>query len=222
MIKGVIFDFDGVIVHSESLHEKAWIAVLQKKGFSLTKGQFLAGFGLKNERFIREILQLDVTDNEMRTIIEEKEALFQEIIQKESIRAIEGVEKLIHMLVEKGFICAVGSSSIYSNIEIILKKLNLFKYFQAITSAEDVKEGKPSPEVFLRCAEKVGLPPEECLVFEDAPLGIEAAKRASMQAVAITTTFPREVFEKLSYKPDRIIPRYEDISLEAGNFFNFN
>jgi len=212
---GVIFDFDGVIVDSEASHELCWHKVAARRGKTLSRDVFLHGFGLKNERFIKELLAWTQDDDEVAAIIQEKETYFQEYIATHPLPAINGVEGCIRKLADRSIPYVIGSSSILKNIELVLQGMKLNSYFPYIVSGEDVRVGKPNPEVFLRCAELISMPPERCVVFEDAFAGIEAAKRANMRAVAVTTTFSEESFFQKSFAPDALIADFKDLELDA-------
>jgi beta-phosphoglucomutase family hydrolase len=214
---GAIFDFDGVVIDSEKSHEECWQKVAERRSKPIARDAFLYGFGLKNERFIKEVLGWTQDDQEVAAIIKEKERYFQDLVAARSIPLIPGIVSFLDALAERGVPCVIGSSSILKNIDIALEATKLTRYFQKIVSGEDVKAGKPNPEVFLLCAEKIGFPPERCIVFEDALFGIEAAKRARMRAVAITTTFPKERFIEWEFKPDSIVAGFNEISLDVLN-----
>ncbi len=210
-----IFDFDGVIIDSERTHEQCWQRVAKKRGLSMSRDAFLQGFGLKNERFIQEVLAWTKDAGEIAAIIQEKEAFFQEIAVQDGVPLIPGVEAFLKKLQAMQVSCVIGSSSILKNIDIILRKAKIEKYFSAIVSGEDVHAGKPDPEVFIRCAEKIKTSCDRCVVFEDAYYGIEAAKRAKMHAIALTTTFSEEIFRAHPFLPDTIISSFEEVDLAA-------
>ena len=211
-MKGAIFDFDGVIVDSCSLHGKCWKRVSEdlKKPFSWDI--FLRGFGVKNERFIREMLGWADDSKEIAQIANMKERLFHEALEQDGIKLIEGTAPLIQKLKERRVPCAIGSSAQLANIELVFSHHKELAFlFDAIVSADDVSIGKPDPQVFLLAAQQLGIAPQACVVFEDAPLGIEAAHRANMGTVAITTTFPKERLEKA--KPDLLVDSLDQPSV---------
>lgn len=211
---GAIFDFDGVIVDTEEHHDLCWQKVAQELNLTITYEQFVAGFGVKNERFIREILGWTDDPKRAHEIAMRKEAIFQEHIKTADVQLVAGVDTLLEALYEEKVPCAIASSSIVKNIELLLQHSHIRKYFSHIISGEDVKEGKPNPECFLKAAVSVQMPPERCVVFEDALLGVEAAKRAKAKCVAITTTFDKQKFEQLAHKPDMIINKFNQIDLK--------
>lgn len=208
-----IFDFDGVIVDTEWHHEVCWQAVAKERKQGVTHEQYVSGFGVKNERFIREILAWTKDPSEIEAVSKRKEQLFQEHIAQETVSLIPGVDGLLQTLHEARVPCAIASSSILKNIELLLKNSPIRGYFSFIVSGENVREGKPNPECFLQAANGLKIAPEQCVVFEDALLGVEAAKRAGCKAVAITTTFDRSQFEGLSYKADKIIDTFSELNL---------
>lgn len=207
---GAIFDFDGVILDTERHHEICWEKVAQERKASLSRQQFVNGFGVKNERFIREILGWTQDPEEIERIAKRKEALFQEHAATHAIGLIPGVEQFLDELTKKRVPCAIASSSILKNIELLLRHSSVKRYFSQIVSGEDVSHGKPHPEVFLKAAKKLGLAPERCVVFEDALLGVEAAVRAGSKVVALTTTFAKKEFESLPFCPDLLISDFNE------------
>jgi HAD superfamily hydrolase (TIGR01509 family) len=190
---GAIFDFDGVLFHSEREHELCWQQIAAVEGKPLSRDQFLRGFGVKNDLFIRDILKWTSDDREIARIIHEKESLFQQRLTTMPLRPIKGTVDLVERLVAAEIPCAIGSSSVRHNIDLVLAPYpHLATSFSVIISGEDVTRGKPDPDVFLKAAQGLKIVPEHCVVFEDAPLGIEAGKAAHMKVVGLTTTFPIE------------------------------
>lgn len=126
------------------------------------------------------------------------------------LQALPGVVPLLESLHAAGFRIALGSSTPWSNIRVVLKAIGVEQWFDAIVSGDDVTHGKPHPEVFLKAAEKIGVPPECCVVIEDAMVGIQAAKAAGMGCLAVATTHPRE---KLS-EADRVVDTLAGLTAE--------
>ena len=218
---GAIFDFDGVLFHSEQCHEACWQEVALEEGLPIVREQFLRGFGVKNELFIREILKWTADPQEIARLIKKKEALFQKRLQDHPLDPILGTVDLVRRLVENGVPCAIGSSSIRKNIDLVMAPYpDLWAMFSEVASGEDATHGKPDPEVFLKAAAKLHRPPHLCVVFEDAPLGIEAAKRAGMKVVGVTTTFAKGELQKAN--PDLLVDTLSSVSLQdLFNFFSF-
>jgi len=187
---GAIFDWDGVIIDSSRQHEESWERLAREINKPLPKGHFKAGFGMKNEFIIPNILAWSHDEAEVRRLSLRKEALYREIILEKGLSPLPGVLTWLERLDAAGIPRAIGSSTHRENIEVSLDALGLRPFFQQIVSAEDVSHGKPDPEVFLAAAAKIAMPPDRCVVFEDAHVGIEAAHRAGMRVIAVATTNP--------------------------------
>jgi len=204
MIKGVIFDWDGVVVDSSHLHEKSWELLAEEEGRELPEDHFIKGFGMKNERVIPEVLGWDVTTEKLKGLSLRKEALYRELIDQEGLPLLPGVEEFISYLNEMTIPMVIGSSTHLLNITKVLDNLTLIHIFTDIVCGDDVIHGKPAPDIFLKAAEKLGLPPEDCLVVEDALVGIEAAQRANMTVAAVTTTCSRDQLGHADCVVDRL------------------
>lgn len=185
---GAIFDWDGVVIDSSAHHEESWERLAKETGYSLPPGHFKKGFGMKNEVIIPNFLQWTSDPAEINRLSLRKEALYREIVLEWGLEPLAGVVTWLSRLRDAGIPCAIGSSTHRLNIETGLKSIGLKDRFQAIITAEDVSHGKPDPEVFVKAAGRLSLPPERCVVFEDALVGIEAAHRGGMKVVAVATT----------------------------------
>lgn len=206
----MIFDWDGVVIDSSSLHAKSWDLLAEEENRELPHDHFKKGFGRKNIHIIPEILRWTDDADEVVRLSQRKEALYRELIRKEGVVALPGVAVLLQSLQDAGIPCCVGSSTDRENIELALEVLGLRPFFADIVSAEDVKEGKPHPDVFLKAAARLGLPPSACVVVEDAHVGIEAAQAGGMAVVAVATTHPLESLQGA----DRAVATLEAISPE--------
>ncbi len=189
---GAIFDWDGVIIDSASLHEQSWQRLAAELGKSIAPESFIRGFGMKSARIIEEIHHWSSEPEEIARLAKRKEALYREIVAESEIAPLPGVVEWLQRLDEALAPCAVASSTERLNIDTVLKRIGLREAFAVIVSAEDVIHGKPHPEVFLKAAERLGLTPERCVVFEDAHVGIEAGHAAGMKVVAVATTHSKE------------------------------
>lgn len=188
MIFGAIFDWDGVIIDSSSHHEESWERLAKETGFTLPEGHFKKGFGMKNEVIIRDLLNWSDRPEEILKLSLRKEELYREILLDWGVDPLPGVTGWLAKLRQRGIRCAIGSSTHRLNIETSLRMLGIGDFFSAIVTAEDVAHGKPDPEVFLTAAKRIGHSPSDCVVFEDALVGIEAAHRGGMKVVAVATT----------------------------------
>lgn len=185
---GAIFDWDGVIIDSSRHHEESWERLAREAGRSLPAGHFLKGFGMKNEAIIPGILDWTRDPAEISRLSLRKEELYRDIIRERGISPLPGAREFIERLAAAGVPMAIGSSTHRLNIETSLEILGLRGRMRALVTAEDVRHGKPDPEVFLKAAAALGKPPSACVVFEDAPVGIEAALAGGMAVVGVATT----------------------------------
>ncbi len=201
---GAIFDWDGVIINSARHHEISWDRLAAEAGKILPEGHFVKGFGRKNEFIIPEILGWTRDPLEIRKLSLHKEELYREVVRELGITALPGVEVWLQMLRDAGIPCVIGSSTHRENIVTTLEVLKLKEFFADIVSAEDVRQGKPDPEVFLTAAARIGVEPAHGVVFEDALVGIAAAKAAAMRVVAVATTEPKEKLAHADFVVDRM------------------
>ena len=185
---GAIFDWDGVIIDSSSHHEESWERLAKETGYQLPPGHFKKGFGMKNEFIIPNLLHWTTDPEEINRLSLRKETLYREIVLEWGLKPLAGVVAWLDQLRGAAIPCAIGSSTHRLNIETGLALIGLKDRFQVIVTAEDVSHGKPDPEVFLKAASRVCVPPEKSVVFEDALVGIEAAHRGGMKVVAVATT----------------------------------
>lgn len=202
MFKGAIFDWDGVIIDSHRAHESAWEALAAELGQPLPPGFFKATFGMRNDKIIPEFTSW-VPGNDparVRELGDQKEAMYREVIRRDGIDPLPGVVALLEGLRAAGIPCSVGSSTSLENIQTIMEMTGLADYFAAITAERDVTRGKPDPQVFLKAAEKIHCAACDCVVFEDAHVGIEAALAAGAKAIAVGTTHPLESFRTAHYR----------------------
>ncbi len=187
---GAIFDWDGVIIDSGKLHERSWHRLAGELGKTLTPDSFIRGFGMKSAHIIEEIHRWAQEPAAIARLTERKEALYREIVGQSEIAPLPGVVEWLDRLRQTGIPRAVASSTHRANIAAVLERIGLQNAFDAIVSAEDVDQGKPDPEVFLKAASRLGMAPARCVVFEDAHVGVEAAHAAGMKVVAVATTHP--------------------------------
>lgn len=190
--RALIFDFDGVIADTNPLHVKTWAMLGEKAGFPLENPDYIGKCGLRTGDVIRKLLQWPVREEEIDSFGIQKEELFREIVGRDGIPAIPGVLDFIARAKALHIPVAIGSSAPPENIVACNAALGLTGVFDAIVSGEDVARGKPAPDIFLRAAAGLGMPPEACLVFEDSPAGVAAAHAAGMQVVGLLTSHTAE------------------------------
>jgi len=186
-VRAVIWDMDGVIADTGAFHCRSWQFAFNKQGITFTEADFQRIFGQRNDTIIRLILGREVTQSEIESIANDKEVYFRETV-KSHVRPFPGVMALLKTQKTHGISAAVASSAPLENIQLILAEAGIADYFQAIVFGKEVSEGKPSPQVFLKAAEKLGVEPANCIVIEDAVAGVAGAKRAGMRCIAVTNT----------------------------------
>ena len=206
---GAIFDWDGVLINSAAQHEISWERLARECGKTLPENHFKRGFGMKNEVIIPELLRWTNVPTEIRILSLRKEAIYREVVREQGMTALPGVETWLRTLRDEGIPCAIASSTHRENITTTLEVLGLEEFFSAIVTAEDVKRGKPDPEVFLTAARRIGVEPADAVVFEDALVGITAAHAAGMRAVAVTTTEREDAL----VHADWVVNRLDELSV---------
>jgi beta-phosphoglucomutase family hydrolase len=204
-----IFDWDGVVIDSSTQHEKSWELLAAETGKPLPTGHFKKGFGKKNQVIIPDVLAWSHDPEEIQRLGDRKEELYRELVSEGGMTILPGASELLAALKASGIPRAVASSTSRTNLEAIFASTGLHQFFDAVVSAEDVVKGKPAPDVFLKAASLLGVPPKSCIVFEDALFGIEAAQRAGMKVVAVATTNPLDILGHA----DRAVESLEEISV---------
>lgn len=211
MLRGVLFDMDGVLVNNLEVHHAAFMEFFRRYGIERSFDELSHLFGRGNDEIMGELMPKDIVERVgIRALGHEKEAIYREIYAP-TIVPQEGLHTLLASLRDAGIGCAVGSSGYRANVDFVLDKCNIEPYFAAIVAGDEVTRCKPDPEIYLTAAAKLGLEPCECLVFEDAEAGIEAAKRAGMKVVALATTFTRDFLATTD--ADMIIDDFRDIDV---------
>jgi HAD superfamily hydrolase (TIGR01509 family) len=193
-VRALLWDLDGVIVDSGRYHYLAYREVLAPLGAEPAEEEFFSRlFGRRNEDIIRAVLGPGLPPGRVHEIAAAKEEAFRRLVRG-NVRALPGAAELMRRAAEAGLKQAIVSSTPRANIDLILESLGLAGLPGAVVSAEDVTRGKPDPEGVLIAASRLQVEPSACLVIEDAPEGVEAARAAGMRALAVTTTRPAQRF----------------------------
>ncbi len=210
-----IFDLDGTLVDSYDAHFEAWRLISARHGVAVTVDDYYSHFGRRNEDLLRECWRRagrgQLTPDEIAALDHEKEAAYREIV---AVRfpIMDGARELVASLRAAGFRTAVGSSGPPLNVQRAIDGLELVAAFDAVVTGRDVKRSKPDPECFLLAASRVGVDPARCVVFEDAPAGITAAKAAGMKCIAITSKGHTPERQR---DADLIVPTVRDVTVAA-------
>lgn len=188
-IKAFIFDLNGTMINDMEYHTKGWMYVLNNDlGSNFDYPRVKQEMYGKNSEVLKRFFGPDrFTEDELTQISEEKERRYREAFLPE-LKLLPGLHQFLQKAKDAGIKMAIASAAIPSNIDFVLDGLHIRDYFEAIVSAHDVAESKPHPETFLKAAQLLGVPAENCLVFEDAPKGAEAALNAGMKTFVLTTT----------------------------------
>jgi beta-phosphoglucomutase len=186
--KGVLFDMDGVLIDSYAAHFESWRRLADENGRTYTESQFKAGFGRTSREVIAEQWKSEPLSNErIRKLDERKEAIFREIVSRD-FPVMDGAVELIRELLSAGFQLAVASSGPPDNVRLTIARLGVHDLVRAVVTGADVQRGKPDPQVFQLAAERIDARPDRCVVVEDAPVGIEAARRGGMRCIGLAST----------------------------------
>lgn len=207
ILEAVLWDLDGVIADTGAYHYRAWVDVFGKRGVNFTEKEFMSYFGRRHDTIIQSALGESLSPEEFEAITSEKQANYRRRVA-DNIRPLPGAIELLRSLKQQGIKMAIASSAPLENVEIIIRGLNIEDCFQAIAWGTEVAEGKPSPQIFLLAARKLGAEPGNCVAIEDAIAGVAAAKRAGMKCVAVTNSHPRNSLKKA----DLIVDTLKEVS----------
>lgn len=191
MTKVIIWDMDGVLADTGDAHYAAWRALYAERGERITYEQFAETFGMANGPILRQWLGDDTPEEEIISLGKHKEELFREQIA-EHVHLLPGIRNWLGRAQAEGYRQVIASSGEMANIAAIAGTLEIANYFDALISGAFLPRSKPDPAIFFQAAAAAGASPETSIVIEDGLAGIEAARRANMACIAITTTQPRQ------------------------------
>ena len=191
--KAYLFDLNGTMINDMAYHIRAWYRILNELGANISREIVKEECYGKNNELLERIFPGRFSDDEKNRMSIEKEKQYQ-LEFKPHLALVPGLQTFLEKAYKGGIKMAIGSAAIKFNIDFVLDNLDIRHYFDALISADDVLESKPSPETFLKCAERLKISPADCIVFEDAPKGVESAMNAGMQVVVITLMHEKEEF----------------------------
>ncbi|MCH5718446.1 HAD family hydrolase [Niabella hibiscisoli] len=204
--KAFLFDLNGTMINDMEYHIKAWYRILNELGAEISLEKTKEECYGKNHELLDRVFpgRFSIEDKNKMSI--EKERQYQEEFRPH-LQLLAGLPGVLEHYHSKGIKMAIGSAAIMFNIDFVLDGLGIRHYFQAIVSADDVANSKPDPETYLKCADLLQVPASDCLVFEDAPKGVEAAANAGMDCFVLTTMHQKEEFIQsniIGFAPDFI------------------
>lgn len=185
-LRGVIFDMDGVLVDSGQHHRAAWQALLAELNATASPELWRLTIGRPAHEAVSLLLGRDLAHDEAMRLAGRKRDLYRHFARRSAV-AVPGATAFVGSVARSGTACAVATSASRHDARHVLDALGLAALFGAVVTAEDVRQGKPHPEVYLRAADEIGVSPGDCLVFEDAVVGVQAARQAGMRVIGVTT-----------------------------------
>lgn len=185
--RAALWDMDGTLVDTAELHFAAWSRLFDDLKKPFTRDDFAATFGMRNPEIFAQLCpDAGFSQADLDELGERKENYYRSAAREQGVDLLPGARELLTGLLQAGFKQAVGTSAPRGNLDLILELTGAGPFFQAGITAEDTQRGKPDPQVFLLGAERLATPPASCVVFEDAPHGVEAGKAGGMKCVGIT------------------------------------
>lgn len=210
-LEAVIFDMDGTLVDSMPYHHKSWEVFFESQGIHLTKEEFDSIHHGTLFDIMPRIFG-DISHEESYRLGMIKEEAFRELYKHE-IRPIDGLIDWLETLKQAGLRIGLGTAADFTNADFTVDAIDIRKYFDTIITSDIVKEGKPSPAVYLKVAEELGVKPENCLVFEDTVSGVQAGIAAGMKVIGITTGMTEAEMQQLPVSA--VISDYRSLSIAS-------
>ena len=181
----MLWDLDGTLIDSGGHHWIAWRDTLAAEGRPVQPGDFANTFGKRNDEILRELFGPAIAEEWIDRVSEAKERAYRRMLREQGLAPLPGALDWLRRLRESGWKQALASSAPRPNIDAVFEVLSLEPFLDAVVSADEVGRGKPDPAIFLEAARRLGLAPGRCVVVEDAPAGIEAARRAGMPSIGV-------------------------------------
>jgi HAD superfamily hydrolase (TIGR01509 family) len=209
--EAVIFDMDGVLIDSEPIHVEIEKKLFDKLGIEVTEAVHRSYMGASNDFMYTDLRTRFKLTESVSELMERDELFRSEYFKRlETIPVNDGLISLLHQIKTAGLKLAVATSSSPEIVNILLNKCGIYHYFDAIVTTSEAGKSKPSPDVYLLAAKKIGVSPAGCIVFEDSPNGLSAAKSAGMFCVVIQSD--SEIIKELS-AADHLIQSFRDITM---------
>jgi beta-phosphoglucomutase len=213
---GAIWDLDGTLVTTERYHFESWRALLREHGRNLDYETFRPTFGLRNDDVLTSFLGFD-SSYPIADLADRKETIFRDLLEQDGLQLQPGARKLVEHLHSLGFKQAIASSAPRGNIDIIVRLMPMGEHFQAVVSSEQIRHGKPAPDIILRAAEDLELDPSRCVVFEDAPAGVQAGRSAGCKVIALVAAFEAQAL----HQADLIVDSFDEVLWSSEQWERF-
>ncbi len=207
-LRAIIWDLDGVIVDSSEEHRRSWQQLAAEEGVAFTDADFWSTFGWSNGAIIPRFWGAGLSREQIDALANRKEVHFRALL-RERIAALPGALELLQAAHEAGIKQSLASSAPVENIRLVSDLLGLHRWLDAVVSGDRLPRGKPAPDIFLLAAERLSVAPNHCLVIEDAPAGVAAAKAAGMRCLAVTTSHKAPAL----VGADRIVASLQDVNI---------
>jgi len=206
----VLWDLDGTLVDSAGHHWIAWRDTLAAFGRSVTPGDFTSSFGKRNDEILHELFGHGIEAEWIERVSEAKEQAYRRRLRAQGLELLPGALAWLERLRSSGWRQALASSAPRPNIDAVFESIApLGRYLDTVVSADEVGRGKPDPAIFLEAARRLSLPPGRCVVVEDAPAGLEGARRAGMRSIGVLSEHhPR-------LEADVVVPSLEALDADA-------
>ena len=209
-LKAVLFDLDGTLLDNNDYHLKAWKQYLKDNKKEISDEDYKENIsGRTNKDAVEHIYNKKMSEEEAAQYYLKKEEIYRTIYEP-VIGPIAGLPEFLQELEDNNIIMAIATSGIQENIDFMFEHVPIKKFFKKIIKANDIEKGKPDPEIFLKAAEELGVPPKNCVVFEDSISGVQAGKAANMRVVALTTTHSKEELKEA----DLVIEDYKELDFK--------
>jgi len=215
-VNAAIFDLDGTLIDNNTYHLQSWLQYLKDKNREMTEEEYKANVnGRTNKDVIEYIYQRKMDDKEAMKYAHEKEAIYRKLYAP-YIKPVPGLLELLEKLRSLSIPMAIATSGIQVNIDFLFEHIPIRSYFDVIVNSAHISKGKPDPEIYIKTAELLKVSPAECLVFEDAVVGINSAKAAGMKVVGVLTTHKAEELSGA----DILIKDFSELVMKENSFEN--
>ena len=199
-VRGILLDMDGTLAHTREAHADVWVEWAREHGFDVTREQYLAEmYGRSNYDVMSELLpELIGRQAEVLAMADQKEAIFRHMASQGRVPAVAGAGEFIRRAARAGLPVAVASAAPRENVDVVLEMLGVGHLIDVRVGEQDVERTKPEPDAYLLAAKRLGIAPEECVVFEDSRFGLAAGRAAGCRTVAILSQHTAEEMAPLS------------------------